>query len=70
MHGCFAASFPHLRNNEARAHIAMWANEGPGFIRQFTDTNVYGIGFVKIWKTRHKISVDIRTFQRCTVTDY
>jgi len=29
-------------------------NVGAGFIRRFTDTNVYGIGYVKIWKTRHK----------------
>ena len=41
-----------------RAHIASYA---PLF-RRFTDTNVHGTGSVKIWKTRHKISVDIRVF--------
>jgi len=34
--------------------------------RRFTNTNVYGIGSVKIRKTRHEISVDIRVFLQCT----
>jgi len=29
-------------------------------LRRFTDTKVYGTGSVKIWKTHHKIFVDIR----------
>ena len=29
--------------------------------RRFTFTNVYETGSVKIWKTRHKVSVDIFT---------
>jgi len=33
-------------------------------IRRFTDVKVYGTGFVKIWKTRHEISVDIRIFSK------
>jgi len=37
-----------------------WARAS--LFRQYTDTNVCGTGFVKIWKTRHKISMDIRTF--------
>jgi len=30
--------------------------------RRFTDTDVHGTGSVRIWKTRHKISVDVRIF--------
>jgi len=36
----------------------MWARAS--LFRRFADTNVYGTGSVKISKTRHKISVDIR----------
>ena len=31
------------------AHIAVWARAS--LFRRFTDTNEYGTGFVKIWKT-------------------
>ena len=33
--------------------------------RPFTDTNVYETGSVKIWKTRQKVSMDIRIFLQC-----
>jgi len=37
-----------------------WAR--PSLFRAFTDTNVDGTSFVKMWITRHKISLDIRIF--------
>ena len=40
--------------------IAMWARAS--LFHRFTDTNVYGTGSVKLLKTRHTISVDIRIF--------
>ena len=44
--------FVNQQNNEAQTH-------------RFTDTNVCGTGFFKLWKTRHKISVDERIFVHC-----
>ena len=38
------------RNNEVRVHVAIWARAN---------------GYVKIWKTSHKISTDIRIFLQC-----
>ena len=38
----------------------MWARAS--LFRRFTDTNACGTGSVKIWKTRHKMSTDIRMF--------
>ena len=35
-----------------------WAS----LFRQFTDANAFGTSSVEMWKTRHKISVDIRIF--------
>ena len=49
------------RNNETRAHIAMWARAS--LFRRFTDTNVHGTGSVKIRKlaTKYPTALDIRT---------
>ena len=51
------------RNNEARAHTAMWASAS--IFRRFTDTNAYGTGTLKYaklakkypWIYRHLYSV-------------
>ena len=51
IHGYFMASF-----STARASLC----------RRFTDTNVYGTDCVGMWKTRYKISVDMRIFFKCT----
>jgi len=45
-------------HNDAQAHTAMCASAS--LFRRFTDTNVYRTGSVKIRKTCHKISVDVR----------
>ena len=47
-------------------YLLMWA--GTSLFRRFTDTNVYGTSSdIKIWKTGHEISVDIRIFLRVCV---
>ena len=51
------------QNNEAQDHIAMLVRAS--LFQWFTtDTSVllFGTGSVEIWKTRHKMSVDIRIF--------
>ena len=63
--GYFVASFPCFNGTssacfsirksteyEVRAHVAM--NASASLFRRFTDTNVYGTGFVKIRQTRRK----------------
>ena len=53
------------RNNEVQTHTAMWASAS--LFCPFTHTNVCGTGSDQIWKTCHKISVDIRILLQCTV---
>jgi len=47
-----------------RNAIAMWARAS--LFHQFTDTNLYKTSSVKIWKTHHKICVDIGIFLQCS----
>jgi len=51
------------RNIEARVHIAMWDRASP--FSRFTDTNVYGTGFVKLWKTPQNVCRYTDIFVRC-----
>ena len=52
------ANFPYFNGT------AVPYNVGPRFdlCRRFTDTNVYGTGSVKIWKTRQKVIAGVRIF--------
>ena len=54
----YAYTSVNRRNNEARGPTPQWTS----LFRRFmdTDANVYVNGSVKVWKIRHKISVDIR----------
>jgi len=55
--GYFVSSFPHFNRNGS-VYTAVWPRAS--LFRRFTDTKVYGTGYVKMWKARHKISMEIR----------
>jgi len=52
-----AFAYINQRNYEALAHIAMWTHASVFY--RFMDTNLYRTCSIKIWKTRHRISMDI-----------
>ena len=54
----FPYTFVNRRNGEAWTHIAIWARPT---VHHFVDLRIEN-GVVKIWKMRHKISVNIRIF--------
>jgi len=54
-----------VRKLESLGYPAAFCGPGLRYFRRFTDTNVYGTGSVKIRRTRHKISVDVRLFLQC-----
>jgi len=70
--GYFVANFRHFNGTGSVCtctSVLKCVRDRASLFRRFTDTNAYGTAFVKIWTTRHKISVDISVFLQCTHAD-
>jgi len=77
IHGYFVASFRILTEPvpytflsvSRRTNVAKAMRTRASLFRLFENRNVYETGFVKIRKTRRKVSADMRIFLRCSAVN-